>query len=399
MDCGIKVKDQEMGGMSGYPTFPKHLKIDATVVCHAHLDHSGFIPALADRTLFYGAPPTQGLAELLVNDAKKVDPNLPFSSPNIEHAFRNFVLTPYGVEHKLDSNVRFTLHDAGHLPGSATVDLRADGKLVRYTSDFKIDEMRLQPKMQPPTDECDVLVIECTYGLKEHPNRQETEKRLIKRVHEIIESGGNVLMPAFAVGRTQELAMILFAYDVELPVYVDGMGNKASHILLNYPKYVKNHTILKEALRNIKTPGKDKSVPLRHPSVIISTAGMLEGGPAMSYLLAMDKRFRDERKPGAVFFSGFCLPTTNGWFLQNKQFVYLKKKGVRTGKPINIAMPNELFHLSAHAGRSDILDYIKRSNPEKVICVHGDNCPAFADGLRQQGWDAAAPENGERFEF
>lgn len=399
LDCGIKVRDQEMGGATGFPAIPKTMRIDATIVCHAHLDHSAFIPAIADRCLFFGTPPTQGLAELLARDAKKVSPELPYSIQDVERAFRNFVLMPYGIEHSLGPDAAFTLHDAGHLPGSACVELKAEGKRLVYTSDFKLEEMRLQPPGVKPVEDADVLVIECTYAQREHPNRKETEKRLIKRVHEVIESGGNVLMPAFAVGRTQELALIMFAYDVELPVFIDGMGNLASQIIQNYPKYVKNHTILKEAIRNMTPVGRDKNVPLREPSVIIATAGMLEGGPAMSYLLAMDKRYREERKAGAVLFSGFCLPETNGWHLQNTQTIYLKKKGIKKAKPINISLPNELFHLSAHAGRTDIMEYVRKANPSKIVCVHGDGCPAFAEELTSQGWDAIAPKNGESIEF
>lgn len=399
LDCGIKVRDQEMGGATGFPAIPKHMRIDATVVCHAHLDHSAFIPAIADRSLFFGTPPTRGLAELLARDAKKVAPELPYSIQDIDRAFGNFVLMPYGIEHRLSPDVAFTLHDAGHLPGSACVELNAEGKRVVYTSDFKLEGMRLQPPNPGPVEDADVLVIGTTYGLKEHPDRKETEKRLIRRVHEVIEAGGNVLMPAFAVGRTQELALIMFAYDVELPVFVDGMGNLASQIILNYPKYVRNHTILREAIRNVNTVGSDKSVPLKKPSVIIATAGMLEGGPAMSYLLAMDKRYKEERKPGAVLFSGFCQPETNGWHLQNTQTIYLKKKGVRKAKPISIALPNELFHLSAHGGHRDIMEYIRKANPDRIICVHGDRCPEFAEELRSQGWDATAPKNRESIEL
>jgi putative mRNA 3-end processing factor len=398
LDCGIKVRDQEMGGATGFPIIPTTLKLDAAIVCHAHLDHSGFVPALADRCLFFSTPPTKGLADLLVKDAKKVEPNLPFSIHDIERAFSNFVLMPYDTEHNISPDFSFTLHDAGHLPGSASVELKTRKKKIAYTSDFKLAEMRLQPQNPKPIEDVDVLIIESTYALREHPDRKDTEKRLVQHVREIVESGGNVLMPAFAVGRTQELALILFAYDVELPVYVDGMGNVASEIILNYPKYVRNPTVLKEAIRNLRIATKDKSIPLKEPSVIIATAGMLEGGPAMSYLLEMDKRFKEKGKPGAVFFSGFCLPETNGWHLQHTQTIYLKKKG-KKAKPINIALPNELFHLSAHGDMQDIMTYIKKANPDRIVCVHGDNCQQFAEALRADGWDATAPKNGESIEI
>ncbi|MEM2974555.1 MAG: MBL fold metallo-hydrolase RNA specificity domain-containing protein, partial [Candidatus Micrarchaeia archaeon] len=180
----------------------------------------------------------------------------------------------------------------------------------------------------------------------------------------------------------------------ELPIFVDGMGAKASEIILSYPKYVRDYNLLREALSNLNLVGRDKHIPLKQSSAIIATAGMLDGGPAINYILLMEKKKAEKGIESAIFMSGFCLENTNGWFLQNKQMIYLKKKKQKQSKPFNVDLKTEFFHLSAHADRSDLLDYMKKANPEKIVCVHGDHCEEFACDLRQQGWDAVAPKNG-----
>lgn len=98
-------------------------------------------------------------------------------------------------------------------------------------------------------------------------------------------------------------------------------------------------------------------------------------------------------------FSGYCLEETNGWFLQNKHMVYLKKSNTKKSKAIQINLPIHKFHLSAHAGRSELLDFIKKTNPGKIVCVHGDHCPEFAEELKGMGFDATAPKNGDLLEL
>jgi len=403
LDAGIKVYKEALFETGGAPQIPRGVKIDATIVSHAHLDHSGYFPAIQmmHECPIYMTPPTQAIANVLTRDAKKVDPTLPYDISDIEKAMRGCILIPYGLEHTLAGGsdaMKFTLHDAGHIPGAAITEIKANKKKIVYTADFKFEETRLHNPAEQVED-VDVLVIESTYGLKEHPDRKETENRMCKEMQKVFDKDGNVLFPAFAVGRTQELACILYAHDVELPIFVDGMGALVSETILGYPKYVKNYDMLREAISNLNNVGRDKSIPLKQPSAIISTAGMLEGGPALTYITLMDRKKVDKEVEGAIFMSGYCLEETNGWYLQNKQIVYLKKMKQKKSKQFHVNLPVSLFHLSAHAGRTDLLNYIKGANPEKIICVHGDHCPEFAQQLNEMGYDATAPENGTTIEI
>ncbi len=396
LDCGIKVKDPETT-VTGFPPIPK--AVDCIIIAHAHLDHSAFFPAVVKKRdcAVYGTPPTCAISELLIKDAKKIEPNLPFDPADIKYAFKKFIAIPYGVEQDI-GGIKFKFHNSGHIPGSSIVEVNSKGKKIVYTSDFKIEETRLM-KGSEVTENVDTLIIETTYATRELPNRKDAEKKMLKDIQDTINKGGNVLMPAFAVGRTQEIALILYHYDIELPVFVDGMSTKASDIFLNYPKYVKNDILFREAIGRLRIVGKEKSKAMREPSIIIATAGMLEGGPAISYLLALDKEYKETGKQSKVIFTGYSVEGTNSWLLQNKGMIHLKKKKGKKIRPIDINLPNDLYHLSAHASREDILKFIEKSNPEKIICVHGDETEKFAAELKEKGYDAFGPKNGDVIEL
>ncbi len=396
LDAGIKVKDQDME-VTGLPKLPESTRVDAAIISHAHLDHSGFSPELNRRynTPFFMTMPTQGLVDLLVKDAKKIDPDLPYGREDIDGMFRKTVTIPYEMEHSI-GNVKFSLHDAGHIPGSAMVDIKANKKRLFYTGDFKVNETQLLSGIKQPEGHVDVLIIESTYAKRYHPPRKETEKRIIDSIKKTLKRGGHVLFPTFAVGRTQELAMVLAEHHINAPIFIDGMGKTATEITLNYPRYLKNPGKLKNAFENLKQVGKDKKAAIKEPSIIIATSGMLEGGPAISYLLTLNDLKRQEDVDSAVIFTGYCVEGTGGWLLQNKQVCRLKprKEGGKVKMiPINLEVKYE--PLSAHAGRSELFSFIEKMNPAKIICVHGDDCEGFANELQENGFKAIAPQIGE----
>jgi len=396
LDSGIKVKDQDME-VTGLPKLTTNIKIDAALIGHAHLDHSGFAPELYRRyhTPFFMTLPTHGLADLLIKDAKKVDPQLPYEREDIEGTFNRTIIVPYEMEHSIGS-VKFTYYDAGHIPGSAMMEIKTEKKKIFYTSDFKINNTRLLNGAKIPEEQYDALIIESTYAKRYHPPRKETEKKIINIIKKTLNEGGHVLFPTFAVGRTQELVMVLTDYQINAPIYIDGMGIAASDIILSYPRYISNPGKLANAFERITPVGKNKREPLKEPSIIIATSGMLEGGPAISYLLALDKLKREENIDSSVIFTGYCVEGTGGWLLQNKQMIKLKprKEGEKTKDiPINLNVFYE--PLSAHAGRNELFEFIEKTNPDKVICVHGDDCPGFAEELKENGFNAIAPELGD----
>jgi putative mRNA 3-end processing factor len=259
-------------------------------------------------------------------------------------------------------------------------------KVLVYTGDLKLEQTRMEKGAD--VQKCDVLVTESTYSQREHPPRKELEKKLSKEIANTLENGGNVLLPSFAVGRSQELLQIVYSMNPDATVYLDGMAKAACELVRQCPRFVKDFKNYEKALEWAEwvESREQRAEALKGPSVIITTAGMMEGGPVFQYLFNLNSRSK-------VIMTGYCVDNTNGWHLMNKGFVYLK------GRPKKIDLPVEYMDFSAHAGRGDLLELIDRSGAERIFCVHGDHTEQFAEELRGMGYDAHAPRIGEKIKI
>jgi len=386
LDYGVKIFDKT--GMPQYPT--ENIRPDLAVISHAHLDHSGFVPALYkhERIKWFGSFPTEEICEVLWLDSMKImEKKLPYHLKHFKRATQNFKPIPYDrTFHAGETGI--TLSDAGHISGAAMVTLDYAGKRICYTGDFKSGETEMHRGAKPVKD-VDVLIIESTYANREHPPRKELERKFTDEVRETVDSGGTVLLPAFSLGRTQELIAAVRKYNKNVPVFVDGMGKELTRIYLKHPQYIKDAKAFRKAADSVtmvhSIPEKRKATEV--PGVIITSAGMMSGGPVLNYLFNVNNRSK-------VIFSGYCIEETNGWKLLNQGYI------TKDEQDLTVDLPVEYLDFSAHAGRTDILDFIKAANPEKIILVHGDSPEAFAQELRTEfGYDAIAPFLGERIEF
>lgn len=384
IDYGIKLFDES--GDVKFP-IPSPAKPDITLISHAHLDHSGCLPMMYSkgRMRWYSTPPTKDICEILWKDSLKImGENAPYQAHDMKRALRNWDPLLYGKAIQMGES-RIKLYDAGHISGAAMVEVEYKGRNFLYTGDFKCEDTFMH-KGARYLEGVDVLVMETTYAKREHPPRKETEKRLMEQVHEAVESGGNALLPSFALGRTQELISLIRHYDKDIPVFVDGMGRAITKIYMQYPRYIRNPEQFRKAVRsvNMVESPRERRLVLREPSVVISSAGMLNGGPMLNYLFHAN---RDSK----LLFTGWCVEGTNGWLLQNKGTI------MQEDEELNVDLPVDYLDLSAHAGRKDLMEFIKRANPEKIILVHGDMPEDFAAELREEhGYDAMAPLPGER---
>ncbi len=385
VDYGIKIYE---GGPAEYPLVP-YKKINDVVISHAHLDHVGFLPMVYEREIvpWYGTPPTAALAELLIADAMKVQELNGFENPytveSFERAMNNFEAVEYNNEIKMKSGHTLTLHDAGHILGAAICELGIEGRSVIYTGDFNLSDTRMH-KGASFAEDIDILITESTYADREHPDRKGEERKLLKNIEKALERGGCALVPAFAVGRAQELLAILYDKFEGVDIYLDGMAIKATDIYLRFPEYIKDAEALHESVHNAIIVRKPymRQRAVKGQSIIISPAGMLSGGNALWYL--------DHLPPNSsVTLTGYCAEGTNGWRLANKGCI------LKDGREKKMNYFVEQVDLSAHASRSDLWRLIKRTNPELVIAMHGDHCFQFADELKEKGFSAIAPSMGE----
>ena len=375
-----------------FPLSPRG-KIDAAILTHSHMDHSGYVPQLfhKNRIPWYCTPPTLPTSNLLWRDAIKVAiqrRESPYVTEKlIREANKHAVTVPFGEEYEFFDGTTFELADAGHIPGSAQVVVAAGKQKLLYTGDFNSAKTRLHDGCVPAAKGADAMIIESTYGLRNHPPRKDIETELAVNVKEVLEDG-NALIPCFAIGRTLEVLMALKAKGIKR-VFVDGMGITASQIAADFPAYVSDPDAMASALASCKFVENNSArrvIGAGRGHVIIATAGMLDGGPALSYIKAMAAAGR-----GRVLMPGYQAAGTNGRMLVEKGMI--SDRGVK----FKINLPVKTFDFSAHAGRKELFDFVRKAAPEKVFCVHGDEetCLTFASELKEQGFDATAPKLGD----
>lgn len=385
-DYGVKIDHK-----TEYPTAVP--RADAMILSHAHLDHSGFSPALYHDLFIptFGTPPTMRLSNLLLDDslgiAKKQHTQAGFGKSQVKEFLNRYISTDY---HHLNhfGNFDFELYDAGHIAGSAiTLVERTQAKDYRrivYTGDFKLEEQFLHKGAE--IVKCDVLIMESTYANREHTDRDKTVIEFIERINETLDNGGNALIPAFAVGRSQEILALLQKHGLASQTYIDGMAKDATQIVLNHPHYIQHAETLQKAVREVNwVDGMEmRKEALSQPSIILTTSGMLNGGPVLNYVTRLGKRSH-------IFLTGFQQVGTNGRMLMETGCI------VYEGMRKRIEAPYTFHDFSAHAGMSDLMEYVDKSGAQVVVCVHGDEAGTngMAEILNSSGIKAFAPKVGD----
>jgi putative mRNA 3-end processing factor len=380
LDYGIKP--------SSPPEFPMDFTPKAAIISHAHLDHLGFAPSLMDYDpKIYITPPSIDIGRLLLYDSINVMQPPPFSKREIRQFESNCVEAYYDERYEVE-NFEIEFLNAGHVPGSAMIFLENDLRIL-YSGDFKLEDTRLLEGAEKNLPEMDILIVESTYYGVEHPERKELEKKFVESVLETIDNKGHAIIPAFAVGRTQEVLMILENYGIT--PYVDGMGKEVFKVLERYPDYIRDPKALRRAFKNaIWVEWKKREDVLQEPSVIVTTAGMLNGGPALFYI----SRLYDDPK-SKLLITGYQVEGTNGDMALKLGMINLGNKIVK------LKMKVEQYDFSAHAGDSQLKEFVKiaaRKGAEIAFTVHGEKSDAFASWIRESiGIDAFSPKNGDVF--
>ncbi len=349
-----------------YPPPPPDF--DQALLTHAHLDHSGTVAWLTGNDYkVISTPPTAKLAAFMAVDSLKIATfegySIPFDEEDVRLMEAGFLHTHYERKRVVE-DLEVTLHSAGHIPGATMYQIDGEDRTL-FTGDLNTIPMRLVNGAKPV--KCDTLVIETTYAGRDHPPRRELEHDLRAKVEEVVDRHGRVIIPAFAMGRTQEMMMVLF--DLGLEIWVDGMGTKLTKTMLEDPHYLADaHELARaETAINPVWSAKGRAMAQRG-DVIITTSGMLHGGPVMTYLRAMgaDKR-------NAVLLTGYQVPGTNGRTLMTDGYV------VDEGETIKVDAEVEFFDFSAHAGHKELKDFIRGCAPQRLVLMHGDNREAMAE--------------------
>ncbi|MDP3742569.1 MAG: MBL fold metallo-hydrolase, partial [Candidatus Micrarchaeota archaeon] len=366
------------------------------ILSHGHLDHCGSIPALFKHNAprVFCTTPTLSIANILYNDTLKIARQerlpSPFSPQDLKKALNYFSTLGYGQEFKITPELSFSFVDAGHIIGAAQVVIKAEKKKLIYSGDLKLNETRMHSGADIEKNP-DGLIMESTYGDKSQADRKKVEETFFSDVQDVVDGGGTALVPCFAVGRTQEVLTLLGEKNFRGDIYIDGMGTRVNEVYYQYAGYLRNGKGFKAALQRAKivSSREERKDCIEGGNVILTTAGMLEGGPVLSYLQAMEQT----DLPNKIFLTGYQAPGTNGRRLLNNEPLVIHGN---LKKYYRVTTPFKLYEFSAHADQSELLDYAKKVNPEKIYCVHGDDTNAFAELLQKEGFDASAPVNGEK---
>ena len=388
----------DYGAMMGRPPgFPMHIaprEVDGLILSHSHLDHSGVLPVfyIQDKKPLYATRLTLELTQLLIKDFIHLSGYyLPFEYLELQSMMQNSISTDYR-ERKTVGDMSFELIDAGHIPGSAQILIEAEGKRVLFTSDFNTSKTRLLSQAPSNYGELDAIIIETTYANEDHTERLELEKSFISKIRDVVENGGIVLVPAFSIGRSQEIACILAAYHFEYPITMDGMARAANRIMMDHVNFMQDPRLFNDAVHGATwvEGWRDRRAATKKPGVIISPAGMLQGGPAAFYISKLGKKARD-----AIFLVSYQIPGTPGRELLEKGMCVID------GKMRKIKAQVQHFDFSSHCGASQLKETVRNlEGKPTVFAVHGanGNCERFARWAKKDlGLQARAPKAGDSF--
>ena len=402
--------------------------IDAVVLTHAHLDHSALIPLLFKYGYdgpIYTTEPTRDLMGLLTLDyldvAAKEGRTPPYDSEMVREAIKHTIPLEYGDVTDIAPDIKLTLHNAGHILGSSVAHFHVGDGLynVAFSGDIHYEDTRLFNGAVNDFPRVETLVMESTYGGRNdyQTDQADAEEKLKRIVNETVEEGGKVLVPAFAVGRSQEIMLVLeeamrSGEIPEVPIHLDGMIWEATAIHTTYPEYLRDdlrdrifhddgNPFLADQFNQVDG-GEDerRDITGGDPAIILSTSGMVTGGPIMSWLehLGPDP-------DSTMVFVGYQAQGTLGRRIQNGwDEVPLSNGGGRSGRvTLNIDVKT-VEGFSGHADRQGLEDFVKTMNPrpEKVLCVHGDerSTQELSSALYHK-YDIRtfAPRNLETFRF
>jgi putative mRNA 3-end processing factor len=391
MDYGVMM-DHDVG-------FPVHIsprEIDAVFLSHAHLDHTGSTPIfyVTGKIPTYGVDPTFKQTELLIKDFINLTGYyLPFEYLDLQSMMGHSVSVPYGRE-VMVGQAKVSLLNAGHIPGSSHVLIENEGKRLLYTGDFNTARTQLLEGAKQDYGDLDAIIIESTYADQDHPDRRTMEEQFIGKATEIVENGGTVLVPAFGVGRSQEILCVLEAYHFDHPIFVDGMALKANRILADCPNSLRDQELFSRAIRRAQWIDQwpDRRKATKMPSVIVSPAGMLKGGAAIFYMESISMSDKN-----GVFLVSFQIPGTPGRILEEKGQFMLR------GKMRKVQAFVEKFDFSSHCGKQELRKTLSNVNREaKVFVVHGaeGNCNGLASWAKAEiGLEAQAAKTGQTIEI
>ncbi|MEO9319257.1 MAG: beta-CASP ribonuclease aCPSF1 [Nitrososphaera sp.] len=397
LDCGIN--PGEMSGLNAYPRIDwldfDLDDLDAIVIGHAHIDHQGFLPALFKygyRGPVYCTEPTLPLMTLLQMDSVKIANSngtyLPYESRDVSEVIKHCITVPYGKPTDISPDITITLSNAGHIMGSATVHLNISGAHnILYSGDYKFAKTQLLDSAVSTYPRVETLITESTYGNSGDvmPEQSQVYRNFSDSINNTLKEGGKVLIPVPAVGRAQEI-MLVMAKEmkegrlIESPIYIEGMISEASAIHMSYAHYL-GADVRKSVAQGINPfqseyftvvngyGKRDDVLNDENPSIVMATSGMLEGGPSVEYFKEMAQSPKNK-----IMFVSYQINGTLGRRVLDgamSEVSMMDKTGKLKVVPVR-CQTQKIDGFSGHSDFNQILGFVQRIKPKRVLVNHGE---------------------------
>jgi uncharacterized protein len=426
VDCGIRPSPKARGGLAGdqLPHLDTIIKLDAILVTHAHTDHTGALELVVGQfpgVPVYATAPTIALTRVLHQDARRImqsrldeEGELPlFDDVAVQRLMDAFVPVPFKAPLSLGEGLAATFFPAGHIAGAAMLGLGSDEGNLLISGDFSISPQRTVDGARPPAFRPDVLLVESTYGGRLHANRAVQERKLIETVSKVTGEGGKVLIPAFALGRAQEILLILSEFQRRgelpaVPIWADGMVRAICQAYTGFAEALplafqeRGAKFFEGSIHPVQT-AEQRNALIWQPgsAVIVASSGMLAGGPSQAYARALASSPQH-----AILLTGYQDEESPGRRLQE---VAEKGHGVirlgreKEGQEVRVDVQCHLgtYSLSAHADEGQIISLVETLQPENALLVHGDGTAraSLEKALGERSRMVHLPYGGQSVEF
>jgi len=392
LDCGMH---PQKTGLDSLPKFEllENKPTDYVLISHAHQDHLNALPFLIKRfphLKIITTPQTRAVAELTLHNAisilkrqvdesefeiySRIEVNLLIKSINYKSYNEKFILNSLNNVQEIEAE----FFDAGHIIGSAGILLRVNGQKIFFTGDINLSSQTILPGANLPSEKIDILITEATYGATDSSvlnNWEKEVERFSSAINKIINNGGSVLIPVFALGKLQEMLATIWLQMqrnkiTSVDIYTGGIGNKINRIY-DYNRYVVNRNESELVISDIPQKNLNELTDFddlfKFPSIVLASSGMMVES-TNSFMLA--KRWL-HKKDSAIFTVGYMDPSTPGSIISKARRgdkIQLKERD----KKVEVKCEIKNFRFSAHSKKEDLVSLVKKLNPDKIVLIHGD---------------------------
>jgi len=392
LDCGMHPRKK---GLDSLPKFDllADKPTDYVLISHAHQDHLNALPFLIKKfphLKIITTPQTRAVAELTLHNAisilkRQVDESEfeIYSRNEVDLLIKSINYKSYNERFTLSSiissqEIEAEFFDAGHIIGSAGILLRVNGQKIFFTGDINLSPQTILPGANIPSEKIDILITETTYGATDSSGLNNWEKeveRFSSSINKVINNGGSVLIPVFALGKLQEILATIWLQMLRnkitnVDIYTGGIGNKINRIY-DYNRYVVNRNEKELMISDIPQKNLNELTDFddlfKFPSVVLASSGMMVES-TNSFMLA--KRWL-HKKDSAIFTVGYMDPSTPGSII-SKARREDKIQLTEWDKKVEVKCEIKNFRFSAHSKREELVSLVKKLNPDKVVLIHGD---------------------------